>query len=433
MTVFRNNNLGPHSPPLHVVAKPAGPDCNLDCDYCFYLEKQALFSNNRGFRMSDTVLQTFIENYIRSQSPTVVEFVWQGGEPTLLGVEFFERVIELQRPFSKTKTIKNSLQTNGTLLTDRWCKFLKQHDFMVGISLDGPQQIHDQHRHDKRGKGTFDMVMQGLRLLQKHEVPFNVLACVSRESANHPLEIYQFFKDSGVEFVQFTPVVERACNPESRHWGVNLAGPAALSTKEPNTRVTPWSVQAEEYGEFLIAIYEDWVRNDVGNIFVMNFEWALNAWIGNPSPVCIHAQQCGRSLVVEHNGDVYACDHNVYPEFRLGNIATESLLAMVEKSQHSGFGVCKETALPKQCQDCDVLAACRGGCPKHRFVVSWDDQPGLQYLCPGYRKFFRHIRKYLTAMATLLENGLPASYVMDVVKGPLVVQRSTNKQEDLMQ
>jgi len=193
MSVFRNNNLGPHSPPLHVVAKPAGPNCNLDCDYCFYLEKQALFSNNRGFRMSDTVLQTFIENYIRSQSPPVVEFVWQGGEPTLLGVEFFERVIELQRPFSNTKTIKNSLQTNGTLLTERWCKFLKKHDFMVGISLDGPQQIHDQHRHDKRGKGTFDMVMQGLRLLQKHEVPFNVLACVSRESANHPLEVYQFF------------------------------------------------------------------------------------------------------------------------------------------------------------------------------------------------------------------------------------------------
>ena len=217
MSLFRSNNPVPQSPPLHVVAKPAGPDCNLNCDYCFYLEKQALFSNKRGFRMSDTVLQTFIENYIRSQSTPVVEFVWQGGEPTLLGVEFFERVIELQRPFSNTKTIKNSLQTNGTLLTDRWCKFLKKHDFMVGISLDGPQHIHDQHRHDKRGKGTFDMVMQGLRLLQKHEVPFNVLACVSREAANHPLEVYQFFKDSGVKFVQFAPVVERACNSKSIH------------------------------------------------------------------------------------------------------------------------------------------------------------------------------------------------------------------------
>jgi len=410
---------------IHVVAKPIGPVCNLNCEYCFYLEKQALFGAGEKYRMSDKVLSAFIADYISCQATPVVEFVWHGGEPTLLGLDFFRRVVALQKPFAKRKTIRNSLQTNGTLLSDEWCLFLKKHDFMVGISLDGPREIHDRYRRDRNGHGTFDHVMKGLRLLQKHGVQYNVMASVARETAKHPLDVYRFFKDSGIEFIQFAPIVERMPDPGSKMQGLRLAGPAALDREEEQTQVTPWTVSAEEYGDFLIAIYEEWVRHDVGKVFVMNFEWAINAWIGNPSPVCIHARQCGRSLVIEHNGDVYACDHSVYPQYRIGNIGADSLNEMAEKSLQTGFGVAKETALPRWCRECDVLAACQGGCPKHRFLKTVHDEPGLQYLCPGYRKFFLHIRKYLRTMTKFLENGLPASYVMDAIKGPLVIKLDT--------
>jgi uncharacterized protein len=406
---------------IHVVAKPIGPMCNLNCEYCFYLEKQALFAADEKYRMSDKVLSAFIANYIASQPTPIVEFVWQGGEPTLLGIDFFKRVIELQKPFAAKKTITNSLQTNGTLLTDEWCSFLKKNNFMVGISLDGPKEIHDHYRRDRKGIGSFDQGMRGLRLLQKHKVEYNVLACVARETAKHPLDIYHFFKDEGVEFIQFIPIVERMYDVNSVPLGLRLAGPAALDKKGSQGDVTPWSVIPEEYGDFLIAIYEEWVRHDVGTVFVMNFEWVLNAWISNPSPVCVHAKQCGRSVVIEHNGDVYACDHCVYPQYKLGNIMSYTLPSMVAKSLRLGFGVTKETALPGWCRDCEVLPACQGGCPKHRFETSYHDEPGLQYLCAGYKKFFLHIRKYLRAMATLLENGLPASRVMEAIKGPLVI------------
>jgi uncharacterized protein len=406
---------------IHVVAKPIGPLCNLNCEYCFYLEKQALFGANEQYRMSDEVLFAFITNYVTSQPTPVVEFVWQGGEPALLGIDFFKRVLELQKPFLGQKTIRNALQTNGTLLTDEWCRFLKRHGFMVGISLDGPMEVHDRYRRDRKGNGTFDQVMSGLKLLQKHKVEYNVLASVARETARKPLDVYRFFKKEGVEFIQFAPVVERAAGPEGSRQGLRLAGPAALDKEEKHTAVTPWSVIPEEYGDFLIDIYEDWVRHDVGTVFVMNFEWVLNAWIGNPSPVCVHAQTCGRAVVIEHNGDVYACDHCVYPEYKLGNILSDTLGEMVARSLRSGFGVAKESALPHWCGDCEVLPACQGGCPKHRFETSYYDEPGLQYLCPGYKKFFMHIRKYLRVMATLLEHGLPASRVMDAIKGPLVI------------
>jgi uncharacterized protein len=408
---------------LHVVAKPSGPACNLNCEYCFYLEKQALFPAGGQYRMPEDVLNAFIAGYISSQPVPVVEFVWQGGEPTLLGIDFFKRVIELQKPFAKDKTITNSLQTNGTLLTDEWCRFLKRHHFMVGVSLDGPKEIHDRYRKDRKGRGTFHQAMRGLKLLQKHKVEYNVLACVARDTAARPLEVYRFFKDAGVEFIQFTPIVERMADEQSSGLGLRLADPATLDSREGQGEVTSWSVEPEAWGEFLIAIFEEWVRNDVGKIFVMNFEWALNAWIGNPSPVCVHAKQCGRSLVIEHNGDVYACDHCVYPRYRLGNIATDELPRMAAKSLKSGFGVTKETALPRWCGECDVLAACRGGCPKHRFATTYDDEPGLHYLCEGYRKFFLHIRKYLRVMAQLLEHGQPVSLVMEALKGPLVITK----------
>ena len=407
---------------IHVVAKPIGPACNLNCEYCFYLEKQALFSSGEQYRMSDEVLSAFITNYITSQPTPVVEFVWQGGEPTLLGIDFFRRAVELQRPFLGTKTITNSLQTNGTLLTDEWCTFLRQNKFMVGISIDGPREIHDRYRRDRSGKGTFDKVLGGLKLLQKHKVEYNVLTSVTRESARRPLEVYRFLREQGVEFIQFAPIVERKADACSAEHGLRLACPPALNKAEVQAEVTPWSVIPEEYGDFLIAIYEEWVRKDVGKVFVMNFEWALNAWIGNPSPVCIHAEECGRSLVIEHNGDVYACDHCVYPEYRLANVLAEKLTAMAERSRESGFGVNKDTALPKWCRECDVLAACRGGCPKHRFATTHYNEPGLHYLCEGYKKFFLHIRKYCHAMTQLLEHGQPASLIMEAVKGPLVIK-----------
>jgi uncharacterized protein len=408
---------------IHVVAKPIGPLCNLKCEYCFYLEKQALFGPNKQYRMTDDVLHAYITNYITSQPTPVVEFVWQGGEPTILGINFFKRVIELQKSFAGQKTITNSIQTNGTLLTEEWCRFLKIHDFMVGISLDGPREIHNRYRKDRKGNVTFDWVFRGLKLLQKHKIKYNVLACVARETAAYPLDVYRFFKDAGVEFIQFTPIIERLPNAHSAQMGLRLAAPAALYGVNEETEVTPWSVVPEAYGDFLIAIYEEWVRHDVGKVFVMNFEWALNAWIGNPSPVCVHAKQCGRSLVIEYNGDVYACDHCVYPQYSLGNIMTETLSRMVEKSLQSGFGVSKETALPRWCRECEVLAACQGGCPKHRFEKTCEDEPGLHYLCEGYKKFFLHIRKYLRAMTQLLENGLPLSLVMDAIRAPLVITR----------
>lgn len=408
---------------IHIVAKPIGPVCNLKCEYCFYLEKQALFHSGEQYRIADDVLRTFIARYISSQPTPVVEFVWQGGEPTLLGIDFFRRVIDLQEPFIGTKTITNSLQTNGTLLTDEWCDFLKAHNFMVGISLDGPRDVHDRYRRDRKGNGTFDAAMRGLKLLQKHAVEYNVLACVARETAQRPVDVYRFFKDQGIEFIQFSPVVERTPDALSKQRDLRFAGPPDLSTTHVHSEVTPWSVRPEEYGDFLIAIYEDWVRRDVGKIFVMNFEWALNAWMGQPSPVCVHADVCGRSLVIEHNGDVYACDHCVYPEFRLGNIMTDTLPDMVGRSLASGFGTGKETHLPRWCSECDVVRACRGGCPKHRFAITYYDEPGLHYLCEGYRKFFLHIRKYCRAMSQLLENGLPASLVMEALKGPLVIRK----------
>jgi uncharacterized protein len=406
---------------LHVVAKPIGPACNLNCEYCFYLEKQALFPAGELYRMPDKVLSAFIADYIASQPTPVVEFVWQGGEPTLLGMDFFKRVVELQKPFAKGRTITNSLQTNGTLLDDEWCRFLKKHNFMVGISLDGPKEIHDRYRRDRKGRGTFEQAMRGLKLLQKHRVEYNVLACVARDTAAKPLEVYRFLREAGVEFIQCTPIVERLPDAQIAGLGLRLASPATMDSREGQGEITPWSVEPETWGEFLIGVFEEWVRNDVGKVFVMNFECALNAWIGNPSPVCVHAQQCGRSLVIEHNGDVYACDHCVYPQFRLGNVLTDSLSRMADQSVQSGFGVVKETALPRWCRECEVLAACRGGCPKHRFAQTYQDEPGLHYLCAGYRKFFLHIRKYLHVMTQLLEKGLPVSLVMEAMKGPLVI------------
>jgi serine-type anaerobic sulfatase-maturating enzyme len=421
------NEVPGERPGMHVLVKPIGPVCDIKCEYCFYLEKRALFDRDERYRMPDDVLAAYIAQYVESQPTPVAEFVWHGGEPTLLGADFFRRVVELQRPHRGRKEIRNSMQTNGMRLDDEWCRFFKDNDFLVGVSLDGPKEIHDRYRKTLHGNGTFDGVMKGIRLLREHEVNFNVLACVGRETAHHPLEIYRFFRDEGIKYIQFTPIVERDADPSTHVIKLWLAKPASFDRQETNTKVTPWSVDPEVYGDFLIAIMEEWVRHDVGSVFVMNFEWALNSWIGNGSPVCIFSRQCGRAVAMEHNGDVFACDHYVYPEYRLGNVLDGNLGDMVERSVASGFGPHKEHSLPRWCRECDVLEACWGGCPKHRFATSPHGEPGLHYLCAGYKKFFRHSRKYLRAMTTLLENGLPVSYVMQAVDGPLIISRTSVK------
>lgn len=411
---------------LHAIGKPMGSACNLNCEYCFYLEKQALFQTNEDFRMSKKVLELFIKNYIESQPTPIVEFVWQGGEPTLRGVDFFRKVIELQTLYKKSKKITNSLQTNGTLLTDEWCLFLKENNFLVGISLDGPKELHDRYRLDKNGKGTFDKVMHGLRLLQKHGVEYNVMASVAKETADRPLDVYHFFKQEGIEFLQFTPIVERTPDQKALSHGLSFAMPSALDKQETNTEITSWTVDSKKYGDFLVAIFDEWVRQDVGKTFVMNFEWALNAALGSNSPVCIFARQCGRSVVVEHNGDVYACDHYVYPEYHLGNHLKDSLAQMVDFSCMEGFGPHKETSLTRWCQECDVLRACWGGCPKHRFSTSPYGEPGLHYLCPGYKKFFSHISKYMHGFRTLMEFNIDPKHIMQAIDHPLIIPASEN-------
>lgn len=411
---------------IHVLAKPVGPICDIHCDYCFYLEKRALFERKERWQMRDEVLEAYIHQYIEAQPTPVVEFTWHGGEPTLIGLDFFRKVVALQTPYHSTKEIRNSFQTNAMRLDDNWCAFFKEHDFLIGVSLDGPTDIHDLHRKDRRGAGTFDRVLHGVRLLQKHGVTFNALACVSREAAYHPLDIYRFFKEIGIHHIQFTPIIERMPDEATKAQGLWLASPARLDKVEPNTQVTPWTVEPETYGDFLIAIYEEWVHKDVGEMFIMNFEWALNAWLGEPSPVCVFAQQCGHAVAMEHDGSVFACDHYVYPDYRLGNVLEDNVGAMVERSVQNGFGPHKETTLPALCRNCDVLNACWGGCPKHRFAITAMGEPGLHYLCGGYKKFFRHIRKYLRAMATLIENDQPASRIMEAIDHPLIIAKKSS-------
>jgi uncharacterized protein len=416
---------------IHVLAKPMGSTCNLRCDYCFYLEKENLYPAKENLRMPDEVMKAYIKGYVRSQPAPEVEFVWQGGEPTLGGIDFYRKVVMYQKPYLASKTIRNSIQTNGTLLTDEWCEFLKKNNFLVGLSLDGPEDIHDRYRRNRGGQPTFDDVMRGMRLLKKWGVEFNVLACVARETAYRPMDVYHFFKEQGASFIQFTPVVERIPDQKVAGRGFRFAMPSSLDARETNTRVTSWTVEPEQYGEFLIAIFDEWVRQDVGKVFVMNFEWTLNAAVGNGSPVCVFSRQCGRALAVEHNGDVYACDHYVYPEYRLGNLLADDLGQMVQSSVDRGFGSHKEDTLPRCCRECDVLQACWGGCPKHRFIQSSHGEPGLHYLCAGYKKFLRYSSKYMIAFRKLIELDLEPSYIMRAIGRPLVIpasRKTENKQ-----
>jgi uncharacterized protein len=396
---------------FHVMTKPIGPICNLDCRYCFYLQKEDLYPGNRRWAMADDVLERYIRDYIAAQEVPEVNFAWQGGEPTLLGVRFFRKVIELQRKHARGKRITNAIQTNGTLLDEEWCRFLHDHEFLVGLSLDGPREMHDAYRRDKRDHPSFDAVMRGLELMQKHRVEFNTLTVVNRINSHHPLEVYRFLKEAGSRFLQFIPLVERLpedageAQADAPH---ALAGPPRLQGDERD-RVTPWSVEPEQFGVFLCAIYDEWVRHDVARVFVQIFDTALGIWAGAGASLCVFAETCGRGMALEHNGDLYACDHYVYPEHRLGNVMDTPLKQMVQSPPQRAFGDAKRDALPAYCRSCEVLFACRGECPKHRFAVTPDGEPGLNYLCPSYKRFFRHVDRDMRIMTQLLQaNRAPA-------------------------
>lgn len=396
--------------PFHVMTKPAGSACNLACTYCFYLEKAQLYPGSRS-RMTPELLEHYIRDYIVAQPGNAVSFAWQGGEPTLLGVDYYRTVVALQQRHAGGKTIHNALQTNGVLLDDAWGRFLAEHRFLVGISIDGPRHLHDAYRVDRHEEPTFDRVMRGIEVLKRHGVEFNTLTTVHRQNARHALEVYRFLRRIGSGFIQFIPIVERepsATTPD----GLWLAAPPHPGDGATETRVTPWTVRPVEYGNFLCAVFDEWVRHDVGRIFVQQFDAALGSWSGQGAGICVFSPECGRALAVEHNGDVYRCDHYVYPAHRLGNLRSEALTDLVDSPAQRAFGRAKRETLPRYCRECPVRFACHGECPKHRFLRTPDGEPGLNYLCAGYRKFFQHIDPAMRAMTALLLNGRAPAEIM---------------------
>jgi uncharacterized protein len=405
------------------MSKPTGPLCNLDCTYCFYLEKENLYPNTRKWAMTDEVLEAYVRGYIEAQDADTVNFAWQGGEPTLLGVDFFERAVELERRYAGGKRITNALQTNATLLDDRWGEFLARNGFLVGVSIDGPRELHDFYRVDKGSAGTFDRVMRGLEALKRHRVEFNTLTVVNRQNSRHPLEIYRFLKSIGSRFMQFIPIVERKAAVATSE-GLVLIQPAF----EGATEVTDWSVEPRAFGEFLVAIFNEWVKRDVGAYYVQHFDVALESWLGLPQSLCVFRRTCGSALALEHSGDLYSCDHFVYPEFKLGNILEISMGEMVNSDRQRDFGNAKADALPRMCRECDVRFACNGECPKHRFTRTPDGEAGLNYLCAGYKLFFGHIDPYMRFMAEELRAGRPPANVMKIA-GPGQSERVQGRNE----
>jgi serine-type anaerobic sulfatase-maturating enzyme len=407
-----------HSPqmpallPFHVMAKPAGPSCNLDCTYCFYLEKEKLYPGRKDWRMSPAVLESFIRQHIAAQPDSFVQFSWQGGEPTLLGIDFFREVVRLQRKFAAGKKIENVLQTNGVLLDHSWAEFLAKHAFLVGISIDGPRQLHDEYRKDKGGQSTFENVMKTIALLKQHSVVFNTLTVVSRANALQPREVYRFLKSAGSEYMQFIPLVERQARVPGAD-GLTLVTPGFPGEAD----VTPWSVEPAAFGAFLCSIFDEWIRHDVGKHYVQIFEVALEIWYGMGSSLCAFQECCGMAMAMEQCGDLYSCDHYVYPEHKLGNILQSPLKHMAQSAQQRNFGAAKRDALPRYCCQCDVRYACNGECPKHRFLRTPDGKPGLNYLCEAYKRFFRHIAPYMQFMVRELRAGQAPANIMKVVGG----------------
>jgi uncharacterized protein len=395
---------------FHIMTKPIGPICNLDCKYCFYLEKEKLYPNTRQWAMSLETLAQYVQQYISAQPMDEVHFAWQGGEPTLLGVEFFRTVVALQQKYADGKTIHNALQTNGTLLDDEWGEFLAEHRFLVGLSIDGPQELHDHYRVDKGNAPTFDRVMRGLAKLKEYQVDFNTLTVVNRQNCMFPLDVYRFLREIGSGFIQFIPIVERRAI-ETEPNGLILIQPSF----ERPAEVTDWSVEPLAYGQFLARIFDEWVKKDVGRTFVQIFDVALESWFGMDQSLCVFRKTCGSALAMEPTGDVYSCDHFVYPENKLGNIMEDALEKIVGSLAQTQFGNDKRDSLPPMCRQCDVRFACNGECPKHRFLHTPDGEPGLNYLCAGYKHFFHHIDPYMRFMAAELREGRAPANIMQIV------------------
>ena len=406
---MNDNIANPFAKPLYVMLKPAGAHCNLACKYCYYLEKNKLYPTAQRHLMSDEMLEQFTREYIEAQTMNQVLFTWHGGEPLLRSIDFYRKALSLQQKYAGGRRIDNVIQTNGTLLTDEWCEFFAQKHWLVGISIDGPQPDHDHYRLTAAGKPSWKKVMQGIKLLKKHGVEWNAMAVVNAYNANHPMEFYRFFKENGCQFLQFTPIVERLTRHEDGRTLASLADKDEISLSEA-------SVAPEQWGYFLCAIFDEWVRKDVGKIFVEIFDCTLANWMGISPGICAYSKECGHAGVMEHNGDVYSCDHFVFPEYKLGNIRDHSLIDMLYGEQQQEFSRLKHSSLPRQCKECDMEFACHGECPKNRFMKDKYGDSGLNYLCPGYYHYYQHVAPYMDYMKQELMAQRPPSNIMKVVQ-----------------
>ena len=395
----------PLSSPTYVMAKPAGPLCNLACNYCYYLEKQNLYKQQQGKTMTDETLETFVRDYIAAQSTPSVLFTWHGGEPLMRPITFYRRVLELQRKYAAGRAIDNCIQTNGTLITPEWAQFFHDNQFLVGISIDGPQDMHDRYRKSRLGRPSWRQVMKGIDLLNRYGVEWNAMAVANATTAEDPLRFYHFFKEINCHYLQFTPVVERYYrHPDGRRLATPLDGATA--------ELTDFSITPEAWGDFCCTIFDEWVKNDVGEYFVQLFDATLAGWAGVMPSVCSMAETCGHATALEFNGDLYACDHFVFPEYRLGNILETPLATLTARPELKKFGQAKRDALTRQCRECEYLFACHGECPKNRFGFSADGEPGHNYLCKGSHQFFSHVAPYMDFMKRCLQKSLPPSLVM---------------------
>lgn len=406
--MINDNIANPFAKPLYVMLKPAGAHCNLACKYCYYLEKNKLYPTAQRHLMSDEMLEQFTREYIEAQTMSQVLFTWHGGEPLLRSIDFYRKALSLQQKYAGGRRIDNVIQTNGTLLTDEWCEFFAQNHWLVGISIDGPQPYHDHYRLTAAGKPSWKKVMQGIKLLKKHGVEWNAMAVVNAYNVNHPLEFYRFFKENGCQFLQFTPIVERLTRHEDGRTLASLADKNEIPLSEAS--VTP-----EQWGYFLCAIFDEWVRKDVGKIFVEIFDCTLANWMGISPGICAYSKECGHAGVMEHNGDVYSCDHFVFPEYKLGNIRDHSLIDMLYGEQQQEFSRLKHSSLPRQCKECDMEFACHGECPKNRFMKDKYGDSGLNYLCPGYYHYYQHVAPYMDYMKQELIAQRPPSNIMKVL------------------
>jgi uncharacterized protein len=398
---------------FHLLAKPTGATCNLDCAYCFFLSKELLYPGSR-FRMAQEMLEAYLGQLFAAHGTGDVVVAWQGGEPTLMGLPFFEHAVAFaERVRRAGQNVVWTLQTNGTLLDDAWCRFLAEHRFLVGISVDGPQAMHDTYRVDRGGRPTFERVASAIARLREHGVEYNTLTTLHRANADHPRDVYRFLRDDlGSRYMQFIPIIERLTDPGAT-WSSWHDRPLY---KQEGTAVTERSVTAEQYGAFHIGVFDEWIKTDVGTVFVQLFDSTLENFYGEGSTLCIHKPVCGTALALEHNGDVYSCDHFVEPRYRLGNIAKIPLAELVASPKQRAFGENKLSSLPTYCRSCSVRFACHGGCPKDRFIPTPDGQPGLNYLCAGYKAFFEHVDRPMKTMSDLLKAGHAPAEIMQAYR-----------------